>query len=652
MCDRRLQGRLLICASSEADSRVLGDILRAEKIETVSCPTPAELAEQIELGAAACIVVDVAVAQDAEGRIAKTLANQPEWSDLPIIVMTSQDTRQDRNRQILKDLGELAQTVLLERPVRIVTLVTTARSALRSRARQYQIRDELERRRQAEEALRESEERLRFVADRAEVGYWQWTTESGAVHWSPIYRRLFGIDADEPMTYARFLSAVHPEDRERVERAHRRHLESRGSKPYDIEYRTVWPDGTLRWIHAKGSAAFEKGQPVRMAGIVLDVTARKRAELALREADRRKDEFLATLAHELRNPLAPIRSGLDVIKALDDPQKLEEVRDTMERPTKQLTTLVNDLLEVSRITRGHLELHRRNFKLGEALRDAVEASQTEIAARRHQLVVTLPDQPVDVNADPHRLTQIISNLLTNAARYTPPEGRIELTARSRGRDVEVSVRDNGIGIPAEMRESIFEMFGRGPRPETGDSDGLGIGLALVASLAKLHGGSAEVHSEGEGQGSEFVVRLPIGIPPQPAAQPAPAAGQEAAAHRRTHRVLVVDDNEAAARMLKMVLELQGHEVLVAGDGLEALEAAERSHPDVVLMDLAMPRMDGYEAARRLRQQDWSKDTLLVALSGWGQKGDRQRTKEAGFDRHLVKPAEPAELQRLLTEFGS
>ena len=377
-----------------------------------------------------------------------------------------------------------------------------------------------------------------------------------------------------------------------------------------------------------------------------DISRSVLAREALREADSRKDEFLATLAHELRNPLAPLRNALHVMRLTGEgAAATARARDIMERQVNHLVRLVDDLLEMSRITRGVLELRRARVELSAILRHAVETSQPLIEAARHQLEVSLPDEALWLDGDPVRLAQILSNLLNNAAKYTPAGGTIALSARREGPLAEISVRDNGSGIPAEALSRIFEMFNREARPNAGGQGGLGVGLTLARRLAELHGGTVEVRSEGEGQGSEFIVRLPLAAgAPEEAGSPPPAP--EALTRMR---LLVVDDNRDVAESLGMFLEELGAEVRLAHDGPSAIAAFEASDPAAVLLDIGMPHMDGYEVARTLRARFPERRAVLVALTGWGQEEDRRRARESGFDHHLVKPADVEALQRLLSE---
>ncbi|MGZ3388193.1 MAG: ATP-binding protein [Isosphaeraceae bacterium] len=380
--------------------------------------------------------------------------------------------------------------------------------------------------------------------------------------------------------------------------------------------------------------------------------ARKRAQLErlnerLVEADQRKDEFLAVLAHELRNPLTPLRNAAHLLQqpGLSQPL-LERTGAMMGRQVQQLGRLVDDLLDLSRVARGEMQLRQEWVDLGQIIQRAVEVSRPLVEAKQHELIVSVPTPPVRLLADPTRLEQVLTNLLNNAALYTPEGGHIWLTTVREGNEAIVRVRDTGIGIPPEMLSCIFGLFVRAEHPRERAGDGLGIGLSLVKSLTELHGGSVEAHSAGPGQGSEFIIRWPLigrettaGVPAPPKIPPATAQAMH---------VLVVDDNVDAAAGMAMLLRLSGHEVAVAHDGPAALRAAAAQRPQVALLDINLPGMDGYELARRLRSQPGLGQAVLVALTGWGQEEDR-RSPEAGFDHHMVKPVDLSALQALLAQ---
>lgn len=375
--------------------------------------------------------------------------------------------------------------------------------------------------------------------------------------------------------------------------------------------------------------------------------ARSEAENALREVNRRKDEFLATLAHELRNPLAPMRNVLEMLslKELVDPQIIWG-REVFERQVRHMTRLVDDLLEMSRITQGKLELRRENIDLVSVLTGAVENSRPLVLAASHELTIAIPGEPVMLDADPTRLSQMIQNLLDNAAKFTPPGGKIWLSANREGADVAIRIRDSGIGIPQGSLETVFEMFSQLENAIDRTQGGLGIGLALVRALARLHGGSVAARSDGIGKGSEFVIRLPVSeeervVASRPRRLP-PASG-------KGRSVLIVDDNEDAAISLSMVLEMEGHRVHVAFDGTSGFEAARDHRPEVIILDIGLPDTNGYEVARRIRKEPWGMHVDLIALTGWGQEKDRQDAQAAGFDHHFTKPADLERLARLLNK---
>ncbi len=402
-----------------------------------------------------------------------------------------------------------------------------------------------------------------------------------------------------------------------------------------------------RWFTMRVTRLASAGR-VRAVVSHEDITSRRQAEEALRTADRRKDEFLATLAHELRNPLAPIQSALQVMKLLGDgDQQLRGAREVVERQLLHMTRLVDDLLDVSRITRGKIRLKLEQVDLGSVVRRAIEATRPFIDAGRHTLIVELPSEPLRVNGDPVRRGQIVGNLLHNAAKYTPHGGRLQLILRRDGEQARILIRDSGIGISPEMLPRIFDLFVQADRETEQVQAGLGIGLALARKLVELHSGAISVTSEGLGKGTEFVVQLPL-LPPElmrPQRAPVEAGRAPAAAAS----VLVVDDNVDSAVMLSTFLSLMGYSVRTAHDGPSALAELRAAPVDVAIFDIGMPRMDGYELARRIAQEGLQRPRLLVALSGYGRDQDKRRSSEAGFDEHLVKPVDPEGLHQTIKE---
>jgi signal transduction histidine kinase len=374
---------------------------------------------------------------------------------------------------------------------------------------------------------------------------------------------------------------------------------------------------------------------------------------ALREADRRKDEFLAMLAHELRNPLAPIRTAVQLlrIKELSEAHSIR-ARDTIDRQVEHLVCLIDDLLDVSRITRGMITLQREPVPASAIVARAIEITRPAIDARRHELLLDLSEEPLTIEGDRTRLVQIIGNILHNATKFMDPGGRIVLQVASEGGAALIRVKDDGMGIPADRIDRVFDLFTQVHRAGDGVQGGLGIGLALVRRLVEMHGGTVEARSDGPGRGTELRVRLPLATEHFAAELDAPQVDADPLPPQERRRILVADDNSDAAGALSLRLELAGHDVRTAHDGLEALAVARAFQPEVVLLDLGMPSMDGYETARHLRRLSWGKQARLIALTGWGQQQDRIRTAEAGFDVHLVKPVSEPDLFRAIAAFDT
>lgn len=494
-------------------------------------------------------------------------------------------------------------------------------------------------------ARKEAQERLALALKAGQAGTFDWDAATNTRLWSDEQLALYGMRREEfHGRHEDWLNCVLPEDREPAARALKRALET---GDYSADFRIRRRDnGEIRWLHGRGRVFFDsQHRPVRIIGINVDITARVRAEESAREwryADSRKTEFLALLAHELRNPLGAIRNGVELLRSGSEPV-LREVRSMIGRQVEHMTRVIEDLFDVGLISQGKLALRVQRSSLTDIIRQSIDMVTPHVG---HEFVVSLPSEPMYFNADPVRLVQVFTNLLNNACKYTGKGGRISLVARQEGSDVVVSVKDTGIGISPAHLSHVFEMFWRDP---TGDkaAGGLGLGLALSRALVQMHGGSIEARSEGPGKGSEFIVRLPAlaqrAAKRVPTAQPLPAPASKAAARR----VLVVDDNLDVAESLAMLLRLDGNEVHTAHDGTEAIEKAAESRPEIVLLDLGLPTMNGYDVCRAMRQQPWGKDITIVAVSGWGQEEDKRKSREAGFNAHLLKPVEPSALQDLL-----
>ncbi len=499
-----MEQRILIYAPAGQDATLAGEVLASGAIASHACRSAGELAEQLALGAAGVLTVDEALQAGAYQVLDDYARQQPDWSDLPIILLTHGGQDSLPLRQAISTLGNLT---LLERPVRILTLITSAHAMLRARQRQYH----------------------------------------------------------------------------------------------------------------------------------------------LRETQRRKDEFLASLGHELRNPLAPIKTSVALLSHLyPESEQVSKVKGVIERQVTQLTRLVDDLLDVARITRGKVELQRQDIALNQLLSHVTELCQPAASSRHIGVTLDMPPQHVVLYADYARVVQIFANIVSNAVKFTPPGGHVSITARMENGELRVTIEDNGIGIDPDAMPRIFSMFEQGRTVAGQMASGLGIGLSLARQFAEMHGGSIAAYSDGPGLGSRFVVSLPARVVSQDAAGDA-AAAAAAPATRHAVRVLVVDDNRDAADSLQTLLQLEGYAVDVAYDGEQALAAFEASWPQLIVMDLGMPGMDGYEAARRIRQQARGRDVLMIALTGWGQGEARLRTEQAGFDHHLTKPVDSAAIAALLEQ---
>ena len=496
----------------------------------------------------------------------------------------------------------------------------------------------------AENAVRDSAEHLQLALSAGDLGDWQWEAHSDIVLLSDRAADMFGLPRGRAITWTRMRDLLVGEDAEHARLAVEDALNTQSD--YNVEYRVARPSGERCWIAARGRGLYtDSGQIVGMIGIVQDITARRQAEEALREMDRRKDEFLATLAHELRNPLAPIRHAAQIsrIPTATEAQKRWST-DVIIRQVQHMSLLLDDLLDISRITRGTLELRLELTDLASAIEAAVETARPGIETKRHKLHIDLPNERVQIAADPLRLSQVLSNLLTNAAKYTDPEGEIRLSAGVTANDVAIRIADTGIGIAPDTLPSVFEMFSQLHSGRDRSEGGLGIGLALSKGLVELHGGSIEARSRGAGFGSEFIVRLPR---PAAAERRTAASAEAIRSDTVSRRVLVADDNRDGAESLAILLQVEGHDVQVVHDGAAALAALEQTRPDVALLDIGMPGLSGYEVAQRVRSSPSGRSVVLIAITGWGQDSDKARALESGFDHHFTKPIEPERITELL-----
>jgi PAS domain S-box-containing protein len=502
-------------------------------------------------------------------------------------------------------------------------------------------------RKQAEESVRQSEARFHSMADAIPQLAWI-ARPDGWVHW--YNRRWYEYTGTTPAAVAGWgwgWESLH--DASVLPAVLERWKASIASgEPFDMVVPLRGADGVFRpFLTRIMPLKDDAGRVLQWFGTGTDITAQQRAEETLRIADQRKDAFIATLAHELRNPLAPIRHAVEIMRLQGTTAaELVTTRDIIDRQVRHLTRLVDDLLEVSRITRGKVQLRTESVSLAGPLNDAIEAVQPLMKSSGHALTVELPLEPIHLVCDPTRITQVVLNLLNNAAKFTPRGGHIQLSAKRVGNEAVIHVRDTGIGIPVANLSRIFEMFSQVSPPIERTHGGLGIGLALARGLVELHTGVIEVSSAGDGGGSEFTVRLPLSSTAEPNTS-SPCAGQKALRGGARWKILVVDDNLDSADSLSKLLQLMGQEVQEAHDGVDAIDAAAVFLPDVVLMDIGLPKLNGYEAAREIRLRAGRRALTIIAVTGWGQDEDKQRAAAAGFDGHFTKPIDATQLQAML-----
>ncbi len=609
---------------------------------------------------------DAVISTDAEGRVtflnsvAESLTgwNQAEAVGRPlpeIFHIINQRTRQPVENPALRALREGKRVGLANHTVLIARdgtewPIDDSASPMRDRAGAtvgavLVFRDVTERMR-AEEV----QARLAAIVESSDDAIVSKTLDGIILSWNVGAERLFGYTAREAV--GRSILLIIPPEREDEEQEVLERLR-RGERIEHFETVRVTKQGRRIDISLTVSPIRDSsGHIIGALKIARNITDWKRAQEALREAARRKDEFLALLAHELRNPLAPLRNGVQVIRlAAGDAHTISQARDMMDRQLGHMVRLVDDLLDISRISRNKMELRCARVLLKDILSSAVETARPVIEAAGHELIISLPPEPIHLDADLTRLAQVFGNLLSNSARYTERGGRIWLAAEQRSGEVVVSVRDTGIGIPADALPHIFDMFSQVDRSLERSTGGLGIGLALVKGLVEMHGGSVTAKSDGLGKGSLFTVRLPT--LENRTERVTPATPEDGAAETGPkRRILVVDDNRDSASSMAMILKLSGNEVCTAHDGLDAVKSAERFRPEVVLMDVGMPHLNGYEATRRIREQSWGQGMVVIALTGWGQEDDKVRSQDAGCDGHLVKPINLSDLEKLLAELTS
>jgi PAS domain S-box-containing protein len=561
-------------------------------------------------------------------------AKARKWPDQELQLAETRGRFEDEGWRVRKDGTEFWANV-------VITALKDERGALRGFSK---ITRDLSERQRQEELLRQSEERLRLLVDSVkDYAIYMLDPEGRVVSWNAGAERIKGYRA--PEIIGRHFSAFYPQDARRRKWPEQELAAAREKGHFEDEGLRVRKDGSTFWANVVLSPVYGvDGQLIGYAKVTRDLTDQKRVE-ALEKAEKQTNEFLAMLAHELRNPLAPIRNALQLLakKPTADPAEIW-VREVLQRQTVQMTRLVDDLLDASRVTRSTVSLSRARLDLHKLIRDAVDASAQWMQVRQHALTVSLPEEKVEIDADPVRINQVIQNLLHNAAKFTPNGGRIEIAAARDGEQVVIRVKDNGIGMTQQLLKTAFELFKQGQQGIDRPEGGLGVGLTLADRLVALHGGTIEARSEGLGRGSEFIVRLPV--QQGAAAVVAGAAEDDDGAPGVRRRVLIVEDNADAANALRYLLENDGHEVKVAAEGAAGLELARDFKPDVLLLDIGLPRLSGYEIAKQIRADASLREVIIIAITGYGQAGDRERALAVGFDHYLTKPVEFGDLRRL------
>jgi PAS domain S-box-containing protein len=591
------------------------------------------------VGVGAAIIAEESLANGHSLTLARFLAQQAPWSDVPLLVLAGHGEVSPTAEEALATFGNIT---LLDRPVRVTTLVSAIRTALRARQRQYDVRAYLMEQKRAQEARA----LLAAIVESSADAIVSKTLEGIITSWNHGAECLFGYTSEEAIGQP--ITIVIPPDRHAEEKRILDHVRRRRVEHFETV--RMKKSGERFDISLTVSPILDdQGRVIGASKVARDITPRKKAEAALREADRRKDEFLATLAHELRNPLAPIRNSLSILRlTTHNDWTIDRLTETMERQVNHMVRLVDDLMEVSRITRGKIDLRKEVVDLATVIRNAIETSRPLIDSSGHRLAVSVPTEPLLLEGDPVRLAQVFGNLLNNAAKYTESGGQIWLTARREGDNACVVVKDNGSGMPSEVLPRIFDMFMQVDGSTGRSQGGLGIGLTLVKRLVEMHGGTVEARSDGLGRGSEFAVRLRLAANARPESLNSGATPHQVLSPRR---ILVIDDNRDAADSLALLLRMLGANVQAVYSGRDGLEAVRQSHPAVVLLDIGMPEMDGYEVARCIRRESDGHQITLIALSGWGQEEDRRRSAAAGFDHHLIKPADLKVLEDLLAGLG-
>jgi PAS domain S-box-containing protein len=624
--------RILVLTPTGKDAQLAVRAIGDAHLSCLIVQNLAALVRELRAPAGGVLIAEEALEAEGAQLLAGWVAQQPSWSDLPIVVLACAGPPSP----VIRDaIASLRNVTVVTRPTTFAALVSNLRAAVRARRRQYEVRDQME-------AIARSERDLNDFFENAAVGLHLVNGDGIIVRANRTELELLGYTASEYIgqPVARFHVDA-PVIQDILDRL------KAGEILANYEARLRAKDGSIKHVLISSNARFDNGRFIHSRCFTRDITIRRQAEDALREANRHKDEFLAMLAHELRNPLAPLRNAVDVWRMSDPADRaISQMRDIIDRQVTHLSRLVDDLLDVSRISQGKIVLRRETIDLCQIVARLVDDRRNQLHDSRIDLHLELPVRPLWVHGDATRLSQAITNLLQNAEKFTDAGGTITVSLRSdsAGANAILEVRDTGIGMEPETIGGLFRAFAQADRSLDRTRGGLGLGLALVRGLMDLHGGRVEAHSDGPGLGSQFTISLPLVAAP-PSAAPAP----DAAAPRRSRRVLVIDDRRDATLTLTALLAALGHRVQSASTADEGLIVARQWRPEVIISDIGLPGNDGYTFARWARADPELCRTTLVALTGYGRSEDQVRAREAGFDFHLTKPAALRDLERVLNQ---
>jgi PAS domain S-box-containing protein len=627
-----------LLAPTQRDREATQALLAQAQIACRPCADVAALAVQCQQPTGAVLLTDAAFADPRIDQLLAAFGNQRSWSDTPVILLCRPGPRTNTAARVL---GTLHNVTILERPTTSRTLLSSVQAALRARRRQYQLSEQFEALRASEVALRDRERQLHTLADNSPDILSRFDRQLRHVFINSAGLAAMGLQRSEVLGRTSRELGMPEHLCTLWENALERVFES--GKSLTIEFEYEGRNGRRDFVNALVPERDYLGSVETVLCVAHDVTDKRRAELALQAANRRKDEFLAMLAHELRNPLAPIRNAAEYLARTCPQESHIKAADIVRRQVAHMTRLIDDLLDVSRITEGRIQLHRQTLEIGAVITDALESVEPLMRERKHTLLVSSTYQPLHVSGDRARLVQCLVNVLTNAAKYTDPGGEIRVDVRRQDAGVVLVITDNGMGISPELLPSLFELFVQGDRSLDRSQGGLGIGLSVVRRLIEMHGGEVSAESAGLGCGSSFQIRLPIVEAPAAASQDE----IKPSVHRR--RILIVDDNADSADSLALNLELDGHETKVVYRSVDALECVQPLQPDIILLDIGLPEMNGYEVAARIRSIQLP--VTIIALTGYGQHEDIQRARAAGFDAHIIKPVDFGRLARLIAEFS-